>query len=112
MHNTGHHTLESSETSQFAQHLRAISGMPLGSTRLKQPAAMRNLVWREEHAAISWGTGYRCQEIAEGTFLHWYGKHSPRLGRKMGHITAIGESVEQAMERAKVPIEEIRRAWK
>jgi 5-(carboxyamino)imidazole ribonucleotide synthase len=112
VHNTGHHTLESSETSQFAQHLRAISGMPLGSTRLKQPAAMRNLVWREEHAAIPWGTGYRCQEIAEGTFLHWYGKHSPRPGRKMGHITAIGESVGQAMERAKVPIEEIRRAWK
>ena len=112
MHNTGHHTLESSETSQFAQHLRAISGMPLGSTHLKQPAAMCNLVWREEHAAIAWGEGYRCQEIAEGTFLHWYGKHSPRLGRKMGHITAVGESVEQAMQRAKVPTEEIRRAWK
>lgn len=112
VHNTGHHTLESSATSQFAQHLRAISGMPLGATQLKQPAAMRNLVWREEHAAIPWGTGYRCQEIAEGTFLHWYGKHSPRPGRKMGHITAIGDSVEQAMQRAKVPTEEIRRAWK
>jgi 5-(carboxyamino)imidazole ribonucleotide synthase len=112
VHNTGHHTLESCETSQFAQHLRAICGLPLGSTHLEHAAAMRNLIWKDSFSVIPWGTGYRCQEIAEGTFLHWYGKHSPRPGRKMGHITAIGDTVEQAVQRTKTPIEEIRRTWK
>lgn len=111
VHNTGHHTLESCDTSQFSQHLRAICGMPLGSTRLNQPAAMRNLLWQDDLAQGRWGQRNRRIAVAEGTFVHWYGKRAPRPWRKMGHITAVGDSSEQAVRRAQTPIQEITRAW-
>ncbi len=69
VHNTGHHTLESTKTSQFAQHLLSVCGRPLGSTVLDRPAAMRNLIWEDALAAVDWGTGYQCREasICTGT---------------------------------------------
>lgn len=78
VHNSGHHSIESAETSQFENHLRAILGLPLGSTKPVRPAAMRNLI-----GALPDPT--RVLAI-EGAHLHAYGK-TPRTGRKVGHIT-------------------------
>ncbi len=78
VHNSGHHGIESAETSQFENHLRAILGLPLGSTRQIRPAAMRNLIGAIPDVASVLAI--------EGAHLHAYGK-SPRTGRKVGHVT-------------------------
>jgi 5-(carboxyamino)imidazole ribonucleotide synthase len=83
VHNTGHWTIEGAETSQFAQHVRAICGWPLGPTRRLSPVVeMENLIgadagrWRELLAG-------------EGAHLHLYGKDVAATGRKMGHVTRL-----------------------
>ena len=83
-HNTGHHTIEACETSQFENHLRAVLDLPLGPTRLKAPhAAMANVL------AAGDGEITEVDEPPAGTWAHLYGK-TPRRGRKIGHVTAIG----------------------
>jgi 5-(carboxyamino)imidazole ribonucleotide synthase len=78
VHNSGHHGIESVETSQFENHLRAILGLPLGSTAQVRLAAMRNLIGALPDAASVLAI--------EGAHLHAYGKE-PRTGRKVGHVT-------------------------
>lgn len=96
-HNSGHLTIEASITSQFEQQARAVCGLPLGATDLLRPAAMANLL----------GDLWRCGEpdwsaalAVPGVKLHLYGKKEPRSGRKMGHVTALADTIEAA--RAKV----------
>ena len=86
VHNSGHHTLQSSETSQFEQHLRAILGMDLGSTKLKHNSIMYNILGN------SGFTGeYIPLEISEsGVFLKMYGKKISKPLRKLGHVNIIG----------------------
>lgn len=92
-HNSGHWTIEGCATSQFAQHVRAVCGMPLGATDLLRPSAMVNLlgdVWKKGEP--DWPA-----VLAEpNVHLHLYGKREPRARRKMGHLTALGETVEAA----------------
>ncbi len=100
VHNAGHHTIEACATSQFEQHLRAITGLPLGSVRLRGHAVTRNLLWtpllgRLRSAAALVATGVR-REAA----LHWYGKRSPQPWRKMGHITCVGRDPDLATRRS------------
>ena len=94
-HNSGHLTIEAHETNQFEQQVRAVCNLPLGSTTQHRPAAMANLLgdlW-------SGGTPAWQQALsASGTTLHLYGKDTPRVGRKMGHLTCIGATVESAVE--------------
>jgi 5-(carboxyamino)imidazole ribonucleotide synthase len=92
-HNSGHLTVDACRTSQFEQQLRAICGLPLGSPELLRPAAMANLLgdlWRNGEpnwpAALAIG----------GASLHLYGKAVPRPGRKMGHLTALAPSADEA----------------
>ncbi|MCW3846259.1 5-(carboxyamino)imidazole ribonucleotide synthase [Sphingomonas sp. LB-2] len=84
VHNSGHWTIEGSETSQFENHIRAICGLPLGSTALAGSCAeMENLIGED---AARWE-----ELLAEpGAHLHLYGKHEARPGRKMGHVTRVG----------------------
>jgi 5-(carboxyamino)imidazole ribonucleotide synthase len=84
VHNSGHWTIEGAETSQFANHVRAICGLPLGDTRTVAPrVAMENLIGRDVERAAS--------ILAEsGAHLHLYGKSEAREGRKMGHVTRVG----------------------
>ena len=83
VHNTGHWTIEGAETSQFEQHIRAICGWPLGSTRLVgSGSAMRNLIG---HEIDDW----QAILAAPGAHLHHYGKARARPGRKMGHVTTV-----------------------
>ena len=97
VHNSGHYTIEACECSQFENHVRAILGMPLGSTRMIAPAAvMINMLGEEQ------GTGYPVG-IADalavsGAHIHVYGKATTNIGRKMGHITALGETINEAEE--------------
>lgn len=84
-HNTGHWTIEGAATSQFAQHLRAVSGRPLGDVRATAVAAvMVNVVGADRPGSIE------AARLVDGTFVHDYGK-SWRPGRKLGHVTALGD---------------------
>ena len=95
-HNSGHLTVEAAETSQFEQQLRAVCGLPLGSTVLPRPAAMANLLgdlWSDGDPDLA--AALRVPGVA----LHLYGKSEARPGRKMGHLTATADSVEEAEEK-------------
>lgn len=92
-HNSGHLTFDANFTSQFEQQVRAICGLPLGSTELLRPAAMANLlgdVWA--NGEPNWAEALKLPEVK----LHLYGKASARPGRKMGHLTALADSADQA----------------
>jgi 5-(carboxyamino)imidazole ribonucleotide synthase len=96
-HNSGHLTLGGCETDQFEQQLRAVCGLPLGSVRYHRCAAMANLLgdlW--ENGEPDWPAA--C--AIPGVSLHLYGKAEPRTGRKMGHLTALADTVEEARELA------------
>lgn len=98
-HNSGHYTIEGCITSQFENHLRAVMGWPLGSTELRAAGvAMVNILGDRE------GTGglidYAAALNDPRTHLHIYGKARSRAGRKMGHVTALGGSVEEALHHA------------
>jgi 5-(carboxyamino)imidazole ribonucleotide synthase len=92
-HNSGHFTFDACLTSQFEQQLRAICGLPLGSSQLLRPAAMANLLgdlWLS--GAPRWDAALADPRVK----LHLYGKEQPRPGRKMGHLTALADSAEAA----------------
>jgi 5-(carboxyamino)imidazole ribonucleotide synthase len=96
-HNSGHLTFDACITSQFEQQVRAICGLPLGSTELLRPAAMVNLLgdlWTDGEP--NWAAACRFRDVK----LHLYGKTEPRVGRKMGHLTAMGRTAAEAQERA------------
>ena len=99
VHNSGHWTDRGSVTSQFEQHIRAITGMPLGSTEmLAGAAAMVNILGSQERPLRRDGLD-RALAIP-GAYPHFYGK-SERPARKIGHITILGETVEEVREKAK-----------
>ena len=93
-HNSGHLTIAACETSQFEQQVRAICGLPLGSPRQLAPAAMANLLgdcWK--NGEPDWAAAL----AVPGVSLMLYGKGEPRPGRKMGHLTALAGSVDEAI---------------
>ena len=95
-HNSGHLTFDACVTSQFEQQLRAICGLPLGSTELLRPAAMANLLgdlWQP--AEPDWAAACAHPDVK----LHLYGKQQARAGRKMGHLTALGRDPEDARQK-------------
>lgn len=100
-HNSGHHTIEANVTSQFEQHLRAIFGMPLGSTRIKDPAVMVNLLGEPGHEGLARYTGMEEVLAVEGVSLHLYGKECTRPYRKMGHITIVDPDLQVAKQKAR-----------
>lgn len=92
-HNSGHFTFDACVTSQFEQQLRAVCGLPLGSTELLRPAAMANLLgdlW--ERGEPDWAAACEMPEVK----LHLYGKLEARPGRKMGHLTAMAGTCDEA----------------
>jgi 5-(carboxyamino)imidazole ribonucleotide synthase len=105
-HNSGHFSFDANLTSQFEQQLRAVCGLPLGDTRQFGPAAMANLlgdIW--DRGEPDWAAAVGVPTVK----LHLYGKAEPRPGRKMGHLTAVAPTLEQALadvERARRSLEE------
>ena len=95
-HNSGHLTIEASPTSQFAQQIRAICGLPLGDSRIRGGAAMANLL------GDCWADGepdWAAALAVPGVTLHLYDKHEARPGRKMGHLTAVAATADEALRR-------------
>ncbi len=93
-HNSGHFTFDANVTSQFEQQLRAVCGLPLGSVTQLTPAAMANLLgdlW--ENGEPEWDAATAVPDVK----LHLYGKSSARPGRKMGHLTALAPTTDQAL---------------
>lgn len=99
-HNSGHHTIESMITSQFEQHLRAILNLPLGSTRLKMPSVMLNIIGEDGFEGAVKYEGLTESMAIEGVKIHLYGKRTTRPFRKMGHITILSDSVEDALKKS------------
>ena len=98
-HNSGHWTIEGSVTSQFANHLRAVLDWPLGDTRAVAPAVVTvNVLGRAD--GFDPADGMLDALAVPGAGVHLYGK-TARPGRKLGHVTAIGEDVEEVRARAR-----------
>lgn len=103
-HNSGHLTFDACVTSQFEQQLRAVCGLPLGSTEYYRPAAMANLLgdlW--DGGEPRWDAALDSADVK----LHLYGKSEARRGRKMGHITAMEDTVEQAAKNVRAARERL-----
>lgn len=99
-HNSGHYTIEACMTDQFEQHLRAITGLPLGATDLLAPAAMINLLGMPGCGGRPVIRGLRAALAIPGVSLHLYGKATTRPHRKMGHVTVLDHDIEQARDKA------------
>jgi 5-(carboxyamino)imidazole ribonucleotide synthase len=101
-HNSGHLTIDACESCQFEQQVRAVCGLPLASTRLHSPAAMANLLgdlWFDSSGSRrtpNWPAALKHPDVK----LHLYGKREPRVGRKMGHLTALSPDAETICRQA------------
>ena len=99
-HNSGHYTVEACATSQFEQIIRAVTNLPLGSTKLISPAVMINLLGEEGYEGEPFIDGiHEALEIPELSF-HFYGKTFTKPFRKMGHVTVLDDDIDKAFEKA------------
>jgi 5-(carboxyamino)imidazole ribonucleotide synthase len=99
VHNSGHYTIEACVCSQFENHVRAVLGLPLGSTRLAAPAAVMVNLLGAGHGA-GHPDGFQRALAVVGAHVHLYGKAMSSAGRKMGHVTALGQTLVEAEETA------------
>jgi 5-(carboxyamino)imidazole ribonucleotide synthase len=98
-HNSGHYTIDACVTSQFAQQVRAMARLPLGDVRQHSPAVMLNIlgdVWFEGDSATPREPAWDRVLALPGANLHLYGKDDPRRARKMGHVSFVAPTLEQA----------------
>lgn len=111
-HNSGHHTIESVITSQYEQLLRAIFGFPLGSTLLKMPAVMINLLGEQGHEGpVKYEGLTDCMAIT-GVKIHLYGKRETKPFRKMGHVTVLSAALDEAKSKAEEVKQKLKvRSW-
>ncbi|KAK0519817.1 phosphoribosylaminoimidazole carboxylase ade2 [Tilletia horrida] len=115
-HNSGHYTIEACETSQYENHLRAILGLPLGSTALKVPAAgMINILGlsdlEEDAIAVERTYAMAVRSLSvPGATAHLYGKSGCRVGRKMGHVTVVGQTDAEVAQRLQAVNDALERA--
>ena len=107
-HNSGHWTIEGAYTSQFRQHLSGILDLPLGSTDLRTPAVMVNLVGAEGYQGPVRYEGIEQVLAMPGAYLHIYGKKEMRPSRKMGHVTVVEADLADARRKAEEVKEMIR----
>jgi 5-(carboxyamino)imidazole ribonucleotide synthase len=111
-HNSGHHSIESVITSQFEQHLRAIFNFSLGSTHLKLPAVMINLLGEPGYEGLVKYEGLTESMGIEGVKLHLYGKKNTKPFRKMGHVTILAGTIEEAKIKADIVKQKIKvKSW-
>ena len=102
VHNSGHWTIEGSPTSQFKQHIRAITGMELGFTaRMKHPAVVMVNILGERGPVPAEPKGIEEAQNKEDAHVHIYGKEETKPARKMGHLTVVGDDIDEVLERGK-----------
>jgi 5-(carboxyamino)imidazole ribonucleotide synthase len=114
-HNSGHYTIEACHTSQFEQQVRIVTGLPLGSTQARLPGAlMVNLLGGDATASPA-QMEERLERLRQlpGVHLHWYGKRSPRPGRKLGHLTIALQAGTPEERRTECEhwLEQVRAIW-
>jgi 5-(carboxyamino)imidazole ribonucleotide synthase len=97
-HNSGHHTIDSCYTSQFEQHLRGILDLPLGSTHIKSPAVMVNLLGEDNYTGSAKYEGLAECLAIPGVKMHLYGKSTTKPFRKMGHATILNDDLDKAIQ--------------
>ena len=107
-HNSGHHTIEACFVSQYGMHLRAILNMPLGSTGLRTPAVMINLLGEKGFEGKARYENIEEVLHTEGAYIHLYGKEDTKPFRKMGHITVCNTNIEEAKDIARKFLKEVR----
>ncbi len=95
-HNSGHHTIECNVTSQFEQHMRSVLNLPLGDTRIIQPGVMINLLGEKGYQGSVFYQGLENAIAIPGVKPHIYGKAETKSFRKMGHITIVAPTLEEA----------------
>ncbi|MBP6458512.1 MAG: 5-(carboxyamino)imidazole ribonucleotide synthase [Crocinitomicaceae bacterium] len=95
-HNSGHHTIECNVTSQFEQHMRSVLNLPLGDTRIIQPGVMINLLGEKGYQGSAIYQGLEEAIALSGVKPHIYGKEETKSFRKMGHITIVAPTLEEA----------------
>lgn len=100
-HNSGHHTIEANSTSQFEQHLRSITNLPLGETSLLQPAVMVNLLGEPGYEGTAKYDGLADVLCLADVHIHLYGKKKTKPFRKMGHVTITDKDLKSAKLKAK-----------
>ncbi len=96
-HNSGHWTIEGCHTSQFEQHLRAVTGLALGTTERREPTAAANILGDVDERQQATLYGVEDVLATDTVSLHWYGKREVYALRKMGHLTTVGETPETAL---------------
>ncbi len=101
-HNSGHQSIESNITSQYEQHLRSILNLPLGSTKIKSPSAMVNLLGEEGYSGDAKYVGIEETLAMEGVHIHLYGKKITKPYRKMGHVTIVDENLDILKKKARI----------
>ena len=101
-HNSGHHTIEACYTSQYEQLNRILMDMPLGNTDLLQPAAMINLLGADGVNGLYEITGLETILSLKGVYIHLYNKTHTKPKRKMGHITILGDSIDDIRDKAAI----------
>ena len=99
-HNSGHHSIEACQTSQFGQQARILLGFPLGSVAQPRPGAMVNLIGAAGYTGATEVLGLQEALALDGVSLHMYGKAECRPGRKMGHFSVVCDNVEQVLNTA------------
>lgn len=111
-HNSGHHTIESIITSQYEQLLRAIFDFPLGDTHIKKPSVMINLLGEPGcQGKVKYEGLTECMKI-DGVKIHLYGKKFTKPYRKMGHITILDSSIDDAKEKGEIVKQKIKvKSW-
>lgn len=107
-HNSGHYTIEACATSQFEQHLRAVTDSGLASTELKSPAVTFNVLGAAGASGKPRYIGFNGWSASDGVYVHSYDKPEVRPGRKMGHVTVVASSRTAAIEKAQRIKHEIR----
>lgn len=107
-HNSGHQTIEGNYTSQYEQHLRAILGYPAGSTAIIEPSVMVNLLGEKGFEGEAKYEGLEEMLALEGVYVHLYGKLITKPFRKMGHVTVLGRSLEEALKKAHLVKEKLK----
>ncbi|HMV07818.1 MAG TPA: 5-(carboxyamino)imidazole ribonucleotide synthase [Cyclobacteriaceae bacterium] len=99
-HNSGHQTIEANVTSQYEQHLRAITGLPLGKTDLIMPSAMVNLLGEPGFSGPARYAGFEEVMNVKGVHVHLYGKNQTKPFRKMGHVTILDDDIDSLKKKA------------
>jgi len=107
-HNSGHHTIEACFVSQYGMHLRAILNMPLGSTGLRTPAVMINLLGEKGFEGKARYENIEDVLHTEGAYIHLYGKEDTKPFRKMGHITVCNLNLEEAKDTARKFLKDVK----